>query len=119
MDSPLDFIVGKRVLSCTCAGNGNSIIRCPKPGVAKHCPSTCGKCDEFIIADSDQKFVLEENGTKKKCGFFVSIILTVVSFMLFHLRHAERLVPTVIKRRLKRTFYVGTISIMFWKSLSI
>lgn len=72
VDSPLDFIVGKRVCSCSWAGNGNSTKRCAKPGVAQHCPATCGKCDEFICADSGRNFVLEENGRKKKCGFFAS-----------------------------------------------
>lgn len=72
VDSPLDFLIGGKVRTCNWAGNGNSAKRCAKSGVAKHCPLTCGKCDEFKCADSGRRFILEENGKKKRCGFFAN-----------------------------------------------
>ena len=72
VDSPLDFMVWGKVRTCNWAGNGNSAKRCAKPGVAKHCPATCGKCDELKCADSGRRFILEENGKKKRCGFFAN-----------------------------------------------
>ena len=40
------------------------------PGVATHCPDTCGTCDTCVDGTLKFKFVLNEEILGKKCSFF-------------------------------------------------
>ena len=60
-DSPLKFKVGKILHHCKWAVNK---IRCKKPGVSIHCPSSCGTCSKYACTDTWKKFKISP--TKQK-----------------------------------------------------
>jgi hypothetical protein len=67
MDSPNRFLINKKSRSCNFVAKKPS-VRCLKPGVASHCPETCGLCSKYKCADSEKKWLLQ-NGNQKKCGW--------------------------------------------------
>lgn len=70
VDSELPFLVNSRKRKCSWVAQKNTSMRCGKARgeVSKHCPLTCGVCQEYACVDATKRFYLK-NGNLKSCAW--------------------------------------------------
>ena len=69
-DSPLDFFHRKKRRNCEWVGQVPA--RCNRAPLAKHCPVTCNRCEEFGCSDTQKRFFLAGSTgkrNKKRCAW--------------------------------------------------